>query len=194
MEERPDRFTALLDACALVPVLQRNVLLSLAAAGFYRARWSARILDEFAAALPRANPAVTAEGAAAQRGRIEAAFEEGLVEGYELLALRIEDLPDPNDAHVVAAAVCCSAGVIVTENLRDFPPAALGAFGVQAVRPDDFIADAVDLDQERAVEALGRMRARLRRPEITADAMLDRLAALGLRQTADILRAHRSSL
>jgi hypothetical protein len=194
VEERPDQFTALLDACVLVPVLQRNVLLSLAEAGFYRARWSARILSEFERSLPRASARVTPDQATLQRARMEVAFEEALVEGHEALALRMEALPDPDDAHVIAAAVCCSAGVIVTANLRDFPPESLAAFGVQAVGPDDFIADAIDLDQERAVKALAAMRARLRSPEMTADALLERLNALDLRQTADILRAHRNAL
>ncbi|MEM9524145.1 MAG: hypothetical protein AAF982_09160 [Pseudomonadota bacterium] len=46
-----DRFTALIDACALGGALRRNMLLSLAEAGLFRPRWSARILDEIQKAI-----------------------------------------------------------------------------------------------------------------------------------------------
>ncbi len=46
MSQYADRFTALIDACVLAGALRRNILLSLAEAGLFRPRWSARILDE----------------------------------------------------------------------------------------------------------------------------------------------------
>jgi hypothetical protein len=48
-----NRFTVLADACSLVPALNRNLLLSLAAAEFFRVRWSAAILDEAEAAIAK---------------------------------------------------------------------------------------------------------------------------------------------
>lgn len=47
-------------------------------------------------------------------------------------------LPDPDDRHVLAAAIRCRADVIVTMNLRDFPSEGLAAFGMEAQHPDEY--------------------------------------------------------
>jgi hypothetical protein len=49
------------------------------------------------------------------------------------------ELPDPNDRHVLAAALEAGASIIVTHNLRHFPPAALAPHGVRAEAPDTFM-------------------------------------------------------
>lgn len=61
-----------------------------------------------------------------------------LVSGYEA---RIPDLqlPDPNDRHVLAAAIEAGATVIVTFNLSDFPRFSLQPYGIRAVPPDTFL-------------------------------------------------------
>ena len=45
---------------------------------------------------------------------------DGCVTGYEDLIDALT-LPDPNDRHVLAAAIHCGANVIVTFNDADFP-------------------------------------------------------------------------
>ena len=42
-----DRFTVVLDACTLFPMLPRDALLTLAAHEFFSPKWSARIRDEW---------------------------------------------------------------------------------------------------------------------------------------------------
>jgi predicted nucleic acid-binding protein len=194
MERRPDRFTAFIDANALVPVRQRDLILSLAQAEFFRLRWSARVLDEFERALLRVYPAMTDMRAREQRARMETAFRDALVENYEFLIPSFADGPDPDDAHVIAAAKQCDAAVVVTSNLKHFPAAMLAPCRIHAVSPDEFIADAVDLDQERAVAAIRRMRIRLRNPSLDPPAFIAQLRRIGLGQTADLLEPYGDAL
>ena len=64
--------------------------------------------------------------------------------------LRIaKNLPDPDDAHVVAATVKTQAAIIVTENLKDFPATSLAALNMEAKSADEFIADTIALDEGR---------------------------------------------
>lgn len=48
-------------------------------------------------------------------------------------------LPDPDDAHVLSAAIGCAAPLIVTANLKDFPNKTLAPLGVEAVSPSAFV-------------------------------------------------------
>ena len=186
METRPDRFTAFADANVLVPALWRNLLLTLAEAHAYRIRFSAQVLDETRRALRR-DIGLSDAVAERQVARIRDAFRDGVVAGYEPLIGAFGTAPDPGDAHVMAAALSCGAGVIVTENLRDFPDALLGPLGIEAVGIDDFLADAVDLDQERAAAAIRIMRLGLKRPEMDPAALLASMRAHRLPQTAALL-------
>lgn len=186
------RFTALLDACVVAGALKRNVLLSLAAADFFRPCWSARILSETENAIARmlADKGVSDAQSVARRqiAAMEAAFADARVEDFERLFPRLEGLPDVNDAHVIAAAVKAQASVIVTDNLRDYPTRIMKAHGVEAKSADAFIADTLDLDMGRGVAALRVMRLRLKRPFHDADDLLLKFEAHGLVESADLLR------
>jgi predicted nucleic acid-binding protein len=191
-------FTALIDACVLAGALKRNLILSLAAEGFFRVRWSQRILDETEAAITKQlaqRGDLGAEGRA--RLAIDAiclAFGDGIVGDYEGLTPTGLNLPDANDRHVIDAAIKAGAHVIVTDNLRDFPPEALGALGLEVRSTDAFLADTIDLDAGRAVAALFAMRLRFNRPTLTADALLSKMEGQGLFQTCDSLRDFVQSL
>lgn len=193
-----NRFTALVDACALAGALKRNLLLSLAEAEFFRIRWSAQILDETEAAIRDILAAKGADDAGdrARRARryMEEAFEEAVVEGFDGMLNACDGLPDPDDAHVVAAALKTQAAVIVTDNLRDFPKAILAPLNLEVRSTDAFIADTIALDPERAIAAVRTMRERLRNPEKTPETLLLDMEAAGLIETADMLRPHIQSL
>lgn len=188
------RFTALLDACVLAPALTRNLLLSLAEADFYRARWSRQILDETETAIERiladkGAPDATMRALTA-RLAMERAFDDAVVEGYEGVEGAVPTLPDTGDMHVVAAAIKSGASVIVTNNLKDFPAEALAPLHIDARSADTFIADTIDLDTGRSIPAIRRMRERLRRPEKSAELLLLDMERFGLLQTVDVLKPH----
>jgi hypothetical protein len=103
-------------------------------------------------------------------------------------------LPDPNDAHVIAAAIKTRASIIVTDNVKHFPAKILGPLDLEAKTVDSFVADTIDLDIGRAVTSVGKMRKRLNRPGKTAEVLLLEMKARGLTQTVEILREHLFSL
>ena len=72
------------------------------------------------------------------------AFADAMVTGWEAVEPRIR-LPDENDRHVVAAAVRSEADGIITGNVTDFPAAAISPFGLEAIHPDDFLLDQLEL-------------------------------------------------
>lgn len=166
----------------------------MADAELYRVRWSDAILVETERALEGmfAERRVDDPGAVAaqQIAAMRRSFPEAMVEDYDELAPAVGALPDPGDAHVIAAARACRASVIVTENLRHFPAGPLAVIGIEVKSSDEFVADAFDLDPMLALGALATMRARFERPELTAEALLLRYESQGFILTADLLRHH----
>jgi hypothetical protein len=193
-----NRFTALVDACTLVDPLRRNLLLSLAEAGFFRLRWSSYILNETEVAieefLRRKGVTGAAEEAKRARAKMEVAFEDAMVMDFDNFLPLATGLPDPNDAHVVAAAVKTQAAMIVTENLKDFPMRVLDCLNMEAKSADAFIADTIALDEGRAVAAVSEMRRRFKKPAMTGESLLLKIEAAGLLETADLLRPYVGSL
>lgn len=127
----------LLDTCVIYPTVMREILLGVAAQGVYQPQWSARILEEWALAARKLGPMgeVQARGEIAQ---VRAAWPKAEVRYKPTLEARLW-LPDPNDVHVLAAAVAGSADVIVTENAKDFPRGVLAEEGLSRVDADGFL-------------------------------------------------------
>jgi hypothetical protein len=193
-----NRYTVFVDACALAGALKRNLLLTLAEAEFFRLRWSAPVLDEVQRAIEGILASKGAEDAAHRAGRaraaMEKAFADAMVDGFDTFLPLCDGLPDPGDAHVLAAAMKTRAATIVTDNLKDFPGAILAKAGIEPRATDAFIADTIELDPGRAVAAIRRMRERFQRPEKTPDLLLLDMEAAGLVETVDVLRPHVLSL
>ena len=151
-------FSAVLDANVLWPSLQRDFLLSLAIEGLFRPLWSNVLLDEVEyneSAKRMKRGAVAADAtrrAAFLRAEMARAFPDAVVRGWEALEGSY-GLPDPDDEHVLAAAVVGGAGVIVTHNVKDFPSASIPD-GIDVVKPAQFAFDTVSLDPSTALRAL----------------------------------------
>jgi hypothetical protein len=124
---------------------------------------------------------------------MDRAVEDCLVTGYESLIGALE-LPDADDRHVLAAAIRAGAQLIVTNNLRDFPAAVLDRFGIEAVHPDLFIEQQMDLHEGAIIGVAKQHRESLKNPRKSADEYLDTLAAQGLVVTAKRLTEFRHLL
>jgi len=179
-------FTALYDACVLYPAPLRDLLMHLALTDLFRARWTDDIHEEWIRNVLQKRPDLTREQLERTRSLMNENAPDCLVRGYERL-IETLTLPDPNDRHVLAAAIQSGASVIVTYNLTDFPADYLATFDVEAQHPDEFVGHLIDLSSERVCEAVRRQRQSLKNPPKTPDEFLDTLAKQQLPETVSKL-------
>ena len=179
-------FTALFDSCVLYPAPLRDLLIRLGCSNLFRARWSDQIHDEWIRGVLRERPELESK---LQRTRdlMNNAVADCLVTGHESLIPSL-NLPDPDDRHVLAAAIVGQASVIVTCNLKDFPSDTLAIFNIEAQHPDVFVRHVLDLDTAAALSAVRDQRASLKLPPKTVDEYLDTLARQELPETVAFLR------
>jgi len=134
-----NEYSAILDACVLVPVSLCDFLLRLAEEpAMYRPLWSDQILTEMTRTL-RTKLHRTPQEVAYRRQKMNEAFPEAMVPVPPDLLRAVECIPDENDRHVLAAAIMARAHTIVTQNTKHFPKPCLEKFGVLCQTADDFL-------------------------------------------------------
>jgi len=164
----------------------RDLLLQLAVTDIYKARWTADIQREWIENLLENEP--NRRRADLERTReLDKATRDALVTGYENLIPLLE-LPDPDDRHVLAAAIVGRCDVIVTANLKDFPARVLERFGIEAQHPDEFLCNHLNLAQGLFCSCVQKVRRRLKNPPYTTEEYLETLTRNGLVATAAELR------
>jgi predicted nucleic acid-binding protein len=178
---------AVFDANILYPAPLRDLFIRLAQAGLVRARWTETIHEEWVRNVLKNNSQLSRERLARTRTLMNEAVRDCLVSDYENLIDSLT-LPDPNDRHVLAAAIRAGAEVIVTYNLKDFPSETLTRFGIQAQHPDDFLVSLFDEAPGMICAAVKRQRESLRNPPKTAEELLATLESQGLTQAVARLR------
>ena len=181
-------YTALLDANILYPAPMRDIFLQLAVGDLFKARWTADIHREWIEALLRNDPSRDRTRLERTRDKMDKATRDCLITGYEALIPDL-DLPDPDDRHVLAAAIVGRCDVIVTQNLKDFPDTALRPYGLEAQHPDEFLQNQFDLAPGAFCSAARKIRARLKQPSFTAEEYLAILKNQGLVATASELES-----
>lgn len=179
--------TAILDACVLYPAPLRDFLLHLACSGIFQARWSEQIHDEWIRNLLKNRPDLTEGQLLRTRELMNKAVPDCLVTGHLEIAKSLV-LPDADDTHVLAAAICSQAQAIVTFNGKDFPCDALAPYGIVAQHPDDFVRHLIALDLSAVCGAFKRQRASLKSPPQSAEQLLDTLERQGLATSVADLR------
>ena len=187
-------FTAVFDACVLYPANVRDLLMRLACTRCFRARWSGETHDEWIRNLLANRPDLSRERLERTAQQMDDAVEDCLVADYAPLIDGIEGLPDPDDRHVVAAAIRCGASVIVTYNLKDFPVAALERWQLEVQHPDEFVENVFDLHQAQVLEAVRSMRLALKSPPLTIEELFNVLLKAELAQTVKCLEGYKAML
>jgi predicted nucleic acid-binding protein len=123
-------FTVVYDACVLYPAPLRDLLLRVAMTNVVRARWSEAILDECFRSIVEQRPDLKESALHRTRDLMTQAIPDCLIDEYEDLIHGLP-LPDPDDRHVLAAAIRAGAQAIVTFNLKDFPVSTLSKYEVR---------------------------------------------------------------
>jgi len=149
-----NEYSAVLDACVLVPAALCDLLLRLAEEpAMYRPLWSEHILAEMARAL-KTKLKRTAEEVAYKQREMNRAFPEALVTVPRSLAGALDGIPDKGDRPVLAAAIVAHANVIVTQNTRHFPKDCLDEYGILCQNADEFLIHQYHLSGQLVLDKL----------------------------------------
>jgi hypothetical protein len=171
-------YRAVLDTCALVPNLQRDFLLQLAAEGAYAPVWGSGILFELDYVLAGLHDKRGISDSASRRQYLFDQLKQAFP-GSEVHAPKDRDysygLNDPDDGHVAHAAIIGKADAIVTDDRRaGFSTArALAEADIETVHPHQFAANTVSAHPHAGVRALLEMSNRRTNPPQTPEQILD---------------------
>ncbi len=168
-------FPVFFDTCVLFKAYVCDTILTVAEDGSFRPLWSERVLEELARNLVRRG--LTPGQVDHRISQMRACFPDAVVSGYDDLIDAMTN--DPKDRHVLAAAVRGGAELLVTENIGDFPEAALKPYGLEVVTQDEFLLDQLDLAPPVVLDSLRRQASRYRREPRTVGDLLAVLSTPG---------------
>lgn len=177
------------DANVLYNSALRDILIELALADIIRLRWSPVVLDELCRALVRTRPDYTEAKALRLVAAMTAAVPDALVIPSDAAPM-ITRLPDPDDAHVLAAAGLGECDVLLTFNLRHFPVDLVAelASPIIVTHPDTFLVQLLTTQAASVLPILQAVRENLTRPPMDIAAYTTSLEQAGLKQSAELLR------
>lgn len=177
-----------LDANVLYSAPLRDYLLHLAKLKVYDPVWTDAIQEEWVRNLLKARPDLDRTSLEMTRRSMDRYFPQSKVRDYESIIDSLS-LPDPNDRHVLAAAIKGQVQMIVTANLKDFPEKVLASYDICAVHPDDFVLTCIHRERAKAIKALKNQVKYLKNPPIPIGKVLDNLKRSGLVKSAAVLAA-----
>lgn len=181
------QYMVVLDACVLYPFCIRDLLIRLAKAETYRARWTSTIQDEWQRNLLVNKPDMSAEKLAKTSLLMNLVVEDAEITDYEYLIPQLE-LPDEDDRHVLAAAIVGHADAIVTLNTKDFPMDVVSKHHIEILHPDDFLCNQLDLYRLQVLAQVKAARMALKNPPRTADELINSYRRSGLFQFSEALQ------
>jgi predicted nucleic acid-binding protein len=171
--------TIVLDACVLYPAPVRDLLLSLAADGLFKPKWSTMIQEEWVRNLLKNRPDLKKETLLLTINAMNRAFPESNVKHFESLISGLE-LPDKDDRHVLACGIKCRADLILTFNKKDFPANEVLKYKIGIQDPDKFISNLIGQNEVLVCQAFAKMVNRLKNPPKTKPEVTTTLRNCGL--------------
>lgn len=171
-----------LDSCVLYPAGLRNLMMWLAVHDLIRPKWSEHIHEEWMRNVLADRPDLTREQLERTRQLMDEHAGDCLVDGFEPRIAELS-LPDPDDRHVLAAAIECGADAVVTWNVSDFPTSALAEFDLEVLTPDEMVEALIGSREANVLAAMAEHRASLQSPPKTAAEYLENLQRQGLKET-----------
>jgi predicted nucleic acid-binding protein len=180
------KLTVVYDACVLYPAPLRDFLMWLALTDLFQAKWTEKIHDEWIRNVLKNRPDLTLAQLNRTKNLMNQNVLDALVSDYEYLIPTLT-LPDPDDVHVLAAAIHSKADFIITFNLKDFPQSILKNYQIEAIEPDEFILELIEINESVVIQAAINQKNTLKNPPLTIDKYLQSLANQKLTQTAEIL-------
>ncbi len=184
---------AVFDACILYPFHLRNIIVQAAADRLVEARWTDEIHDEWIRSLAADTPTIPIERLQTTRRLMNDALPGATISGYEDLVPTVS-LPDPDDRHVVAAAIAAGASIILTWNLKDFPATALKKYGLRRHTPDAFLSGLYDNVPDLVVGSLANARRNLNKARVSASDFIEIINHQKLTQLATRIRQRPTDL
>lgn len=159
----------------------------MAEAGTYQVRWSPDVLDEVQRNVarlikvssempPGKAEKVREEASRYLRETMEHAFPDAMVsrQSYDILVSLMNN--EVKDRHVLAAALVGRADVLVTSNVRDFPPESVSRFNIDIQDPDTFLCYQFDLAPKAFLDSLKALANERRPPMNSVDDILEALS------------------
>lgn len=169
------RVRVLLDANVLLDAQLRDLFLRMGEHELIDVRWSRRILEETRRAM------VHRLGLEPNRvdhlmSVLGMAFPDATVE-FDAALSDVPQLPDPDDQHVLAAAISGECDMLVTFNERDFPGEAVEPADLLAASPDDALLLLASQFRNQMPAVVNDLLAALRRPPMDTEQFLRRLSS-----------------
>jgi len=180
-------FTAVYDANLFYPAPLRDLLIRMALTGLFRAKWTDQINDEWVRNLIKDRKDIDPDKIKKTVELMNTHVPDCLVTNYEIFIDSLT-LPDPDDRHVLAAAIKSNADVIVTNNLKDFPSSELSKYDIEAQSPDIFLSHLFDLKPNVFCSVVHQQRSDLKKPPKTAEEHLEIFYKQGLPITVNKLK------
>ena len=181
-------YTVIYDACVLYPNTLRDLLMELALSNLYKAKWTEDIHHEWIKNLSQNRSDIPKEKLYRLRDLMNKSVPDCLVTNYQKLIEKL-NLPDPDDRHVLAAAIQAQAKIIVTANVKDFPLSELEKYNIEVQHQDTFISNLIDLYPVEVIKAVRKCHQRRKNPPCSFDEYLIQLEKQQLNLSVSKIKA-----